>query len=154
MATPLELAKVAAAAADEKKATDIMLLDLEDQSDVCDYFLICTAANAHLMDAVVDFIREKVEKNTGYKPFSVEGRARSTWVLLDYGSVVVHVFQPEARDFYRLERLWGEAPHVPLDLEGAAPMPEAVPAPAEESDSGTELESEGPAETEPYEAGE
>lgn len=122
MATPLELAKVAAAAADEKKATDILLLDLEGQSDVCDYFLICTAANAHLMDAVVDFIQEKVQKNTGYKPLSVEGRARSTWVLLDYGSVVVHVFQPESRDYYRLERLWGEAPRVPLDLEGAAPL--------------------------------
>lgn len=132
MATPLELAKVAAAAADEKKATDIMLLDLEGQSDVCDYFLICTAANAHLMDAVVDFIQEKVLKNTGYKPFSVEGRARTTWVLLDYGSVVVHVFQPQARDYYRLERLWGEAPHVPLDLEGAAPLPEA-PATAEDA---------------------
>lgn len=131
MATPLEVAKVAAAAADEKKATDIMLLDLEGQSDVCDYFLICTAANAHLMDAVVDFIQEKVLKNTGYKPMSVEGRARTTWVLLDYGSVVVHVFQPEARDYYRLERLWGEAPHVPLDLEGAAPLPEASDSSAE-----------------------
>lgn len=126
MTTPLELAKVAAIAADEKKATDIMLLDLTGQSDVCDYFLICSAANSHLMDAVVDGIVKKVQKNTGYKPYSTEGRARSTWVLLDYGSVVVHVFQPEAREFYRLERLWGEAPHVPLNLEGAAPLPEPV----------------------------
>lgn len=148
MATPLEVAKVAAAAADEKKATDIMLLDLEGQSDVCDYFLICTAANAHLMDAVVDFIQEKVLKNTGYKPMSVEGRARTTWVLLDYGSVVVHVFQPEARDYYRLERLWGEAPHVPLDLEGAAPLPEASDSSAEDFAAGESEQpeaAEGPA---------
>lgn len=103
--TPLEMAKVAATAADDKKATDIMLLDLSGQSDVCDYFLICTAANAHLMDAVVEDVVEKVKKNTGIKPFSVEGRAGSKWVLLDYGSLVVHVFQPETRDFYRLEKL-------------------------------------------------
>jgi ribosome-associated protein len=114
------MAKVAATAADDKKATDIMLLDLSGQSDVCDYFLICTAANAHLMDAVVEDVVEKVKKNTGIKPFSVEGRAGSKWVLLDYGSLVVHVFQPETRDFYRLEKLWGEAPHVKLALEGAA----------------------------------
>lgn len=148
MITPLELAKVAAAAADEKKATDIVLLNLEGQSDVCDFFLICTAANSHLLDAVVDGISEKVRKNTGYKPFSMEGRARSSWVLMDYGSVVVHVFQPEARDFYRLERLWGDAPRVKLDLEGAAPIPEAKAAADEtEAKSGSESKaSEGVAE--------
>lgn len=118
--TPFEIARIAAIAADDKKATDIVLLDLTGQSDVCDYFLICTAANAHLADAVVDEIEEKVQKNAGLKPFSVEGRAGSRWILLDYGSVVVHVFRPEARDFYRLEKLWGEVPRVTLGLEGEA----------------------------------
>ena len=120
-ATPLELAKIAAAAADDKKATDILMLDLTDKSDVCDYFLICTVANNPMMNAVVEAVEEKVRLNCGEKPLSIEGRAGSTWVLVDYGPVVIHVFREESRDFYRLERLWGDAPHVHLDLEGATP---------------------------------
>ena len=117
--TPLELAKVAAIAADDKKATDIVLLDLTSMSDVCDYFLICTGANARLVDSVIDEIREKVGKNCGVKPMSTEGRAGMRWIVMDYGTVVIHVFQPEVRDYYRLERLWGDAPRVELDLEGS-----------------------------------
>lgn len=124
--TPLELAKIAATAADDKKATDILLLDLTDKSDVCDYFLICTVANNPMMDAVVEEVREKVRVNCGEKPLSVEGRAGSTWVLVDYGAVVMHVFREESREFYRLERLWGDAPHVALDLEGATPQDQWV----------------------------
>lgn len=119
--TPLELAKIAATAADDKKATDILVLDLTDKSDVCDYFVICTVSNNPMLDAVVEEVEEKVRKNCGEKPLSVEGRARATWVLIDYGAVVVHVFREETREFYRLERLWGDAPHVRLDLEGATP---------------------------------
>lgn len=110
--TPFELARIAANAADSKKATDIILLDLEGMSDVCDYFLICTADNARMISSVVDEIEEKVKKNTGLGPLSREGRGGASWVLLDYGSVVIHVFLPEARDYYRLERLWGDAPQV------------------------------------------
>ncbi len=121
MATPLEIAKTAAFAADEKKATDIVLLDLAGVTDVCDYFLICNAENNPQMDAVIDAIEEKVRVNCGVKPVSVEGKAGSTWVLIDFGSVVAHVFKPETRDFYRLENLWGEAPRVEMGLEGAAP---------------------------------
>ena len=124
-ATPLEIAKVAAIAADEKKATDIVLLELSGLTDVCDYFLICTAANKPQLDAIVEEIEDKVRVNCGVKPISVEGKAGSSWVLMDFGSLVAHVFQPESRDFYRLERLWGEAPRVMLGLEGEA-RPEAV----------------------------
>lgn len=123
-ATPLELAKVAALAADDKKATDIVLIDLTGLTDVCDYFLICTASNTPLLDAVVEEIEDRARVNCGVKPISVEGRAGSNWVLMDFGSLVVHVFKPETRDFYRLERLWGEAPRVLLGLEGEA-EPEA-----------------------------
>ncbi|MBP3892989.1 MAG: ribosome silencing factor [Atopobiaceae bacterium] len=119
--TPLELAKVAATAADDKKATDILVLDLTDKSDVCDYFVICTVANNPMMDAVVEAVEEKVRINCDEKPLSVEGRAGATWVLVDYGAVVLHVFREESREFYRLERLWGDAPHVHLELEGATP---------------------------------
>lgn len=123
-ATPLELAKVAALAADDKKATDIVLIDLTGLTDVCDYFLICTASNTPLLDAVVEEIEDRARINCGAKPISVEGRAGSNWVLMDFGSLVVHIFKPETRDFYRLERLWGEAPRVLLGLEGEA-EPEA-----------------------------
>ena len=115
--TPLELAKVAAYAADDKKATDLVLLDLSSKTDVCDYFLICTGANPRQVDAIVDEVREKVSANCGLSPLSCEGREGLSWVLVDYGSVVVHVFKPETRDFYRLEALWGDAPRVELDLE-------------------------------------
>lgn len=125
--TPLELAKTAANAADAKKATDIVLLDLTGKSDVCDYFLICTASNGRLSDAVVDEIEEKVAVNCDVSPMSIEGREERTWVLMDYGSVVVHVFTPETRDYYRLEKLWGDAPVVRLDLEGEAPLASEVP---------------------------
>ncbi|MEE1044070.1 MAG: ribosome silencing factor [Olegusella sp.] len=119
-ATPLELARTAAMAADDKKATDIVAIDLSGESDVCDYFVICTVANKPQADAVLDAVEEKVRLNCNEKPLSVEGRAGSNWTLLDYGAVVVHVFRPEARDYFRLESLWGDAPRVDLGLEGAA----------------------------------
>ncbi|MDM8270932.1 ribosome silencing factor [Thermophilibacter provencensis] len=115
--TSLELAKVAAHAADSKKAGDIVLLDLSTKTDVCDYFLICTGENSRQVDAIVDEVREKVSANCGVSPISCEGREGLSWVLVDYGSVVVHVFRPETRDFYRLERLWGDAPTVELNLD-------------------------------------
>jgi ribosome-associated protein len=126
--TSLEIAKVAAVAADSKKAEDIGLLDLTQQTDVCDYFLICSATNTTQIDAIVDEIREKVRINCNVSPISTEGREGKHWILLDYGSVVVHVFMPETRDYYRLERLWGDAPRVELNLEGAAPASEEASA--------------------------
>ncbi len=114
--TPLELARVAAHAADDKKAADVALLDLSALTDVCDYFLICTGANARQVDAIVDEVRERVHAECGVSPLSCEGRDGLSWVLVDYGSVVVHVFRPETRDFYRLEALWADAGRVGLDL--------------------------------------
>lgn len=135
--TSLELAKTAAIAADQKKAEDILVLDLTGLSDVCDYFVICTGGNARLTDAIVDEVREKVTANCGIRPISTEGRDGLNWILIDYGSVVVHVFQPEVRSYYRLERLWADAPRVELDIEGAmtseipyADLPEDALAPA------------------------
>ena len=116
--TPLELVKVAALAADSKKAADIALLDLSPMTDVCDYFLICSGENARQVDAIVDEVREKVSSNCGISPISCEGREGLSWVLVDYGSVVVHVFRRETREFYRLEALWADAPRVELGLEG------------------------------------
>lgn len=106
----VEVARVAAAAADEKKAEDIVVLDLTELSDVCDYFVIATGSNRRLADSVIDEVEERVAKVCGEHPFSIEGREEGSWILMDYGSVIVHVFTPEARDYYRLEKLWGDAP--------------------------------------------
>ena len=111
-----QLARATAQAAYDKKAEEIVVLDLTGLSDVCDYFVIATGANARLVDSVVDEIDERVEERFGEKPFSVEGRRGGTWVLMDYGSVVVHVFTPEMRAYYRLEKLWGDAPELELEL--------------------------------------
>ena len=114
--TPLELARVAALAADSKKADDVVLLDLSPLTDVCDYFLVCSGDNPRQVDAIVDEVREKVSANCGVSPLSCEGREGLSWVLVDYGSVGVHVFRRETREFYRLENLWGDAARVPLEL--------------------------------------
>lgn len=114
--TSLDVARVAALAADDKKAQDIVVLNLSELSDVCDYFVICTAASSAQMDAVIDEIKRKVRVNCEIKPLSSEGGPQASWLLLDFGSVVVHVFKPEAREYYRLENLWGDAPRLELDL--------------------------------------
>ena len=95
-------------AAEDKKAFDLTVLDLRKAGGFTDYFVICSATNVRqvraIADAVVDALREQ-----GLKPAHVEGHDRSAWVLLDYFDFVVHVFAPETRMFYGLERLWGNA---------------------------------------------
>ena len=110
------VARAAAQSAYDKKAEDIVVLDLTELSDVCDYYVIATGQNNRLVDAIVDEIEEKVLKNLGEKPLSIEGREERSWILMDYGSVLVHMFTPETREFYRLEKLWGDAPKLDLDL--------------------------------------
>ena len=112
-----EVARAAAQAAYDKKAEDIVVIDLTEFSDVCDYFMIATGMNARQVDTIIDEIEEKVAEAYGEHPFSIEGRDQRTWILMDYGSVVVHVFRPETRDYYRLESLWADAPRVELGLE-------------------------------------
>lgn len=111
------VARVAAQAAFDKKGEDVCVLDLTELSDVCDYFMIVSGSNTRLSDAIVDEIEEKVADACGEHPFSIEGRDEKNWILMDYGSVVVHVFTPEAREFYRLEKLWGDAPQLELGLD-------------------------------------
>ena len=110
------VARVAAQAAYDKKADDVCVLDLTELSDVCDYFVIASGSNSRLCDSVVDEVEEKVAAQCGEHPFSIEGRDEKNWILMDYGSVIVHVFTPETRDFYRLEKLWGDAPQLELEL--------------------------------------
>lgn len=111
-----DLARAAAQAAYDKKAEDTVVLDLTELSDVCDYFVIATGLNNRQVDTIVDEIEEQVAAQCGEHPSSIEGRDQRTWILMDYGSLVVHVFTPDAREYYRLEKLWGDAPRLDLAL--------------------------------------
>lgn len=105
-----ECALIAAKAADEKKATDIMVQEVCDLIGVTDYFVIATAANSRQVDAIIDEIEDKLREDAGIKPTHREMSADGSWSLLDYGNIVVHVFMPETREYYRLEALWNDAP--------------------------------------------
>ena len=105
--TSRECALIAACAADEKKATDIMVQEVRDLIGVTDYFVIATASNNRQVEAIIDEIEDAVRTKT----------QDGTWSLLDYGSFVVHVFQPETREYYRLEALWNDAPVIDLAAE-------------------------------------
>ncbi len=113
-----ECALLAAKAADEKKATDIMVQEVGAITSMCDYFVIATAANNRQVDAIIEEIEKKLREDGGIKPASREGLQEGTWALLDYGDIVVHVFQPEARDYYRLEDLWNDCPVIDLKEAG------------------------------------
>ena len=116
-ASSRECALIAARAADEKKATDIMVQEVRELISVTDYFVIATAANRRQVEAIVDEIEERERKEAHVKPIHREGTDDGMWALLDYGSFVVHVFQPETRDYYRLEALWNDAPVIDLAKE-------------------------------------
>ncbi len=100
-------------AADAKKASDIVVLDLRDSAAFTDYFVICSGQNARQITAIADAVMDMLAAR-GMKPAHVEGYERSEWVLIDYFDFVVHVFSPETRLFYGLERLWGNAEPVPF----------------------------------------
>ena len=104
-----EIAQKIAAAANDKKAKDILLLNMEGLSPVTDFYVICSAGNSTLVKAIADNIVDKLAE-AGVHPTHKEGYADARWVLLDYGDVVAHVFLEEERDFYNLEQLWADAP--------------------------------------------
>lgn len=104
-----EIATNIARFANEKKADDILLLNMEGLSPVTDYFVICSAPNNILVKAIADNIEDKMAE-LGVNPIHKEGYADGRWVLMDYGDVVAHIFLEEDRDFYNLEQLWADAP--------------------------------------------
>ncbi|MEA2153293.1 MAG: ribosome-associated protein [Solirubrobacteraceae bacterium] len=101
-----EIARLAA----DKKAIDVIELDLRGVLGYTDYFLICSGNTTRQTKAIHDGILEGLKREQGTIPRRVEGAGRADWILMDYLDVVVHIFTPEARDYYRLEELWGEAP--------------------------------------------
>lgn len=109
-----ELAVLLARALDSKKGGDIKVLKTEGVTTLADYFVICTGSSNTQINALCDAVEEKLEAEAGEKPLHREGHRGGIWVLLDYGCLVVHVFNSEAREFYGLERLWSDG--KPIDI--------------------------------------
>ena len=97
--------------AKEKKALDILSMELKSLTIICDYFLLMTAQNSRQTKAIADHFIEETKK-IDYPPLRVEGHREGEWILIDFGGLIVHVFQEEQRKYYNLERLWGDAPRI------------------------------------------
>ncbi len=119
MHNSLEIAQLCAEAADGKKAFNILILDLRGLTFITDYFVICSGSNITQVSAIADGIGQLLAKS-GAHPSHVEGEADASWVLMDYGDVVVHIFDEQTRIYYSLEKLWGDAPRVPVVLRQGA----------------------------------
>lgn len=100
-----EMATLACKALDEKKGRDIKVIDIHEVTVLADYFVIASAANANQVQAMMDSVEEQLGR-AGFSPKQVEGSSNSNWVLMDYGDVIVHIFDEENRLFYDLERIW------------------------------------------------
>ncbi|MBJ8342326.1 ribosome silencing factor [Antrihabitans sp. YC3-6] len=114
----IEIARIAALAADDKLAADVVVLDVSEQLVITDCFVIASAPNERQVNAIVDNIEEKL-KEAGHKPVRREGTREGRWTLLDYIDVVVHVQHNDERNFYALERLWKDCPTVPVEGLGS-----------------------------------
>jgi ribosome-associated protein len=112
--TARDLALVAARAASDKLAVDVVLIDVSDRLAITDVFVIATGTNERQVEAIVDEVELKL-REAGVKPLRREGRRDGRWVLLDYSDIVVHVQHAEERVFYALERLWKDCPFIPFD---------------------------------------
>jgi ribosome-associated protein len=110
--SPLEQARRIAALAQEKLAEDVVILDMRPVCTYTDYFVVCSGRNSRQTHAIWDEVHEKMKRDHALIPRSVDGEREGTWILADYLDVVLHVFTPDARAYYRLEELWGDVPTV------------------------------------------
>jgi ribosome-associated protein len=115
----LDMARVAARAADEKLASDVVVLDVSEQLVITDCFVIASAPNERQVNAIVDNVEERL-REAGRKPVRREGTREGRWALLDYVDIVVHIQHNDERNFYALERLWKDCPIVDVPLDGTA----------------------------------
>ena len=106
------LCQACAAAAADKKALDIVILDLRGISSFTDYFVLCSATSEPQLKAISSSVREQVRDRLGRAPLSEDGYPISQWIILDYGDVIVHLFQGAKRQFYSLENLWSDAKRI------------------------------------------
>ena len=110
-ATPLELAKAIGEVLDNKKGHEVRVLHVEEKTSIADYFVLCTGNSGTQVKALAGEVDFKIEQR-GVPADNVEGRGNNTWIVLDYGNVVVHIFSREAREFYNLDKLYDDAPVV------------------------------------------
>jgi ribosome-associated protein len=123
IADTLTIALAAAQAADSKKARDIVLLDMRGLVSYTDHLVVCTGQTPRQTKAIADEVRKRLKEDLGIIARRVEGEREGEWILVDFLDVVFHCFTTEARDFYRLERLWREAPRVDFHSQPAAAAP-------------------------------
>ena len=109
-----EALRIAARAASDRKATDMVALDLREIASFTEFFLICTGANPRQVQAISDAVQEELRK-AGKRPLHAEGYSNAEWILVDYGDFIVHIFSSASRKFYDLERLWRDAKKVDMD---------------------------------------
>lgn len=108
----IEKARLCARYADDKKAEEVVIVDLRGISPITDFFVICTANSSPHLRAVRDAVEDELREQHGIQPLVADGNHESQWLILHYGDVMVHVLQAEKREYYALEELWGEAPRV------------------------------------------
>ena len=118
--TPIEQARRIAALAQEKLAEDVVILDMRPVCTFTDFFVICTGRNPRQTAAIWDEVHGRMKKEHDLLPRTIDGAQEGTWILADYLDVVLHVFTPEARSYYKLEDLWGDVPAVELDTAASA----------------------------------
>lgn len=109
----LELADFIAKVMEDKKAEDIEVLEIKDLTVIADYFVICTGKSSTQISSICDEIQERLEEH-GIKAGHIEGLRSNNWILMDYGSVVAHIFSPADRDFYKLDRIWADAKRLSI----------------------------------------
>ena len=110
----LELAKKIAGLLDNKKATDIKIIEIKELSSLGDYFVLASASNTSLTKALSDEIEEKLSKEDKLEPKRIEGYQSASWILLDYYDVIVHIFYEETRNLYSLEKLWADGREIDI----------------------------------------
>jgi ribosome-associated protein len=117
--TSIEQARRIAALAQEKLARDVVILDMQPVCTFTDYFVVCTGANARQTKGIWDEVHARLKQDDDLLPTAVAGEKEATWIVADYLDVVLHVFTPEMRDFYRLEDLWGDVPQESVEAASA-----------------------------------
>jgi len=117
--SPLEQARRIAALVQDKLARDVVILDMRPVCTYTDYFVVCTGGNPRQAKGIWDEVHGRLKHENDLLPRSVEGATESTWIIADYLDVVLHVFTPEARAFYRLEDLWDDVPHESVEAATA-----------------------------------
>jgi ribosome-associated protein len=118
--TPLEQARRIAGIAQDKLAQDVVILDMRPACSYTDFFVLCTGQNPRQTAAIYDEVHQRLKHDARLLPATVDGQRESSWIVADYLDVVLHIFTPDARAYYRLEDLWGDVPNVELEEAATA----------------------------------